>query len=408
MIKKIFFGFIASLFFVIVALIIASYIYGVRDKGYGFGMKEMPTQVDYPTRNFALDADGAFFKESNEAIILRAYQPQIELAITGQPKNQSITIENIAMDARLTYDASKIQVTETIEGINRSLNINCDCQEEQTLTISPAEKQRHLILVIGDSGADRELLWIIKQAEALGVDFIIHLGDLIYDDHELDSAIHYLHQSKVPIYVTPGNHDLYEAERFSFVENFAPMNNRFSLMGKEFIFLDIALHIFPFDYGPRGDLLNEMDEDLIDHQNDIFVFTHQPLTDSAYAERPELEHGMTGIAGRWLERRLKPFDNIRLFAGHVHQSIEVPIDRLPTYIVGEGLAVNNLIEGAPSPKMLLISFDDQPGFEKKWIDIAMPKSYHCSQKIINNAPEALKLELTQVCKELVEGAFIAQ
>jgi len=140
--------------------------------------------------------------------------------------------------------------------------------------------------VFGDSQGFNEALSAIAEEVNLGrVDFAIHLGDLTPDGtwEQYQEALSSLNQFQVPVYLTPGNHDVQGADGYKiYREVFGSTSYSFSYGGARFVGVDTSsLH---FNETQQSWLAQQLEQ--VREGEPITVFTHTPPFDP----RPGGEH----------------------------------------------------------------------------------------------------------------------
>ena len=360
------------------------FFYGIRIPGFQFDNYHAPTTYEIKKQNFHFNVKGGFIKQTGHAFIARANSPHFEISLRGDLIDFPIVIENIHPDATLESSNPYLQIEEKISNLSRQISLQGESQQTTILKWRFPEKSHYRFMAIGDTGGGRELSWSLIRAKQLDADFIMHLGDMFYSYQDAHSAFTAIQSSPIPIYNIYGNHDYYNdgkfPERNTFNKVFSPSNFQFSLLDKTFVSLDTSSHIFPFNKGKRGKFLDRLIDGARPSENETLVFTHQPIANSMYQDRPELEHGITGFEGAWLEQKLIPVKHLTVIAGHVHQSIHISDSLLPTYVAGEGIAHQDLIANTPLSKVLI--GDIYPGQLTyfSWQLNRMPRAYQTSLK----------------------------
>ena len=153
--------------------------------------------------------------------------------------------------------------------------------------------------------------------------FVIHTGDVTHlsKPEQFATAKDILSQLRAPLIVIPGEHDFIGKDYDSFFKAF-PSTQR----GKKWFSWDqngthfVAL-INVFDFEKMGllgnDQLDWLRRDLAAQKasTPVVVFTHAPL----YALFPSW--GWTTQDGSQALAMLKPFDNVTVLSGHIHQVV---------------------------------------------------------------------------------------
>jgi predicted phosphodiesterase len=237
---------------------------------------------------------------------------------------------------------------------------------------------RYRFAAIGDTGGGHELRWVLTRAEALGADFVLHMGDFNYGKGEYLGSVAAFDEAGIPTYVAIGNHDFYEGFNSVhplFRQHIGPRNASFELGGIQFINVDTAAGFVPAGSGHRGTFLEGLDrhEDI----RDVVVFTHKPLRDP----REGHGHSVPGMEYGFLHRELKRLGVDTMLVGHIHIKDDFDDDGIRTLISGQGLAHADLIVDRPIAEVLL--GDVTPDGDKvayRWAPLEMPFEMHCNPR----------------------------
>jgi len=253
----------------------------------------------------------------SQGIILEESGSELEVFSTG-PKT-SIRFENDD-PTPLTYrvvvrniaNNSIVQGAEykALDGANLEFNIKVQAKQDRTVSFFPLEEHNDMrFLVIGDNqGHLTTIEEMLDHARTSQPIFILHLGDITPSgtQEQFDEYIQLIQESPVPIYHTPGNHDIRTS---CYSEYFGNGNYTFTWAHTLFISLDTS----------SAKLTDEQMlwlESLDMETNWTKVlFTHMPFQDP----RPSSYHSITDNASReWLENWILE-NNVELYlSGHVH------------------------------------------------------------------------------------------
>nr|MBX2847336.1 metallophosphoesterase [Acidiferrobacterales bacterium] len=239
--------------FLIAGGLVAAGVYinqrGLRYPRMGFEpANPSATLVDEHTQ---LNLDDFIATSPQAPLTLRAIAPEPSLEFiphSNSSESTKITATNISPKAILRVDAApNVSVHEQIEGIHRTIELKYKAGQNISLSWFLADSKQLKFAAIGDSGGGSELDWCLTRAEQLGVDFLLHLGDLNYGDGEYDRAITQMNQAAMPVYVTIGNHDFNDSGLVyrQFLDHIGPLNNSFVIAGTRFINVDTAVNFFP-------------------------------------------------------------------------------------------------------------------------------------------------------------------
>lgn len=351
---------------------------GLRYPRMGFEHRPRPSQLALPS--LLIDLNHAIYLQADEetGIAIRAVAPEPTLHIKSRAKTRTkFFVQNLSSDAILSVvGKSRSPVHEVINGINRSIEIAFDGEDEVQLSWQLPEQDGLLFAVIGDTGAGLELEWLLQRADALQAKFLLHLGDFNYAAGEYDRAIELFNSATLPCYVSIGNHD-YNASGLiyeQFINQIGPMNQTFSFAGTRFANIDSAADFFPASSGQRGLLFDELLSDTADYSDQVF-FTHRPF----YDVREGQDHVIGGIGEiDWLHRKIMQVGCDTLLTGHVHHSAETELDGLKQWTVGEGLGFEDILQRKQIAQLLTGQIEKGKKVIYRWEKINMPWAAHRS------------------------------
>ena len=357
---------------------------GIRIPGLQLDNYQVLTAHEDIENGFSLSVEGGYIKQVGHQFVVRAYSPHLKLRLSGHLISFPIEIENIHPDAVLITGQNKVEIQEEKQNLNRGLIVNGKLELPLSLQWKFPQKTHYRFMALGDTGGGKELEWALIRAKQLNADFVVHLGDMFYSPQDVYSAFNTIQNSPVPVFNIYGNHDYYNDGKYplknTFNKNFSPSNFQFELLDKTFISLDTSSHIFPYHKGMRGKFLKPLIEQIKSSEHQALLFTHQPIANTMYHDIPELEHGITGFEGAWLEQKLLPVRHLTVIAGHVHQSLQVTDALLPTYVAGEGIAHRDLIANQSVSKVLIGDIYEGQLTYFSWELNNMPRAYQTSLK----------------------------
>lgn len=314
----------------------------------------------------------------NTSISFRSIAPEPSLLLKNKLKAKlSIKIQNIASTAILNIlGSNSANVHESINGIERTLEINFNGESQLELGWKLPEQNGLRFAVIGDTGGGSELDWLLKRVAKLDVQFLLHLGDFNYSEGEYDSAIKLFNSSSIPCYVSIGNHDFNDSGLVyqKFIDQIGPMNHAFTFAGTRFVNIDSAADFFPASAGRRGDLFSNLETDESQFFDQVY-FTHRPFQDS----REGRDHVIGGIGEiDWLYQKLNNLDCENLLTGHVHKSAELDYKGIHQWTIGEGLGFEDIIHQRQTAQLLIGTVETGEKVSYQWASLEMPWSYHSS------------------------------
>ena len=351
---------------------------GLRFPRMGFEHRPPAKQLDTVSASVTLE-DAIFVEQkSSSPLEIRAIapEPSIELMAKLQGK-LAVILNNVAPSAILQASGDTADsIHESIDGINRQLEIDLVPGQSIQLNWRLAEQDGSKFAVIGDSGAGKELEWILYRAADLGAQFLLHLGDFNYAEGEYDRAIELFKAAPFPCYVSIGNHDYNDSGLIyqQFINEIGPMNHSFNIAGTRFANIDSAADFFPASSGQRGVLFDKLLEDNTQFTDQVF-FTHRPFYDVREGE----DHVIGGLGQiSWLKEKIKQCGCDTLLTGHVHHSAETDLDGLRQWTVGEGLGYEDILSQKQVSQLLLGTIERGRKVAYQWAAIEMPWLSHLS------------------------------
>ncbi len=279
---------------------------------------------------------------TEENIELLASAPEFSFTIrknTSQPVDLTITIGNVPSDIEIIGLGSG----EEVAGNERiwlakqwTVTLN---EEVQTFSTVKASSENFSYLVFGDiqRGLDDfdEMITIMNEQNDAA--FIIGVGDLTNNtqDDEFTKLISHYQKLRLPVYVTPGNHDVFRGELFQ--KHFGSATYSFDYRGVRFTSIDSA-------FAGLSGYTWERYERWAEQQSGRLhvVYSHYPSTD------------VSGIrAGHWSKRReafrfqaiSSKFDVDLLMFGHIHSFDQYRIAGIDTVITGGSGGIPEELDG---------------------------------------------------------------
>lgn len=324
---------------------------------------------------FQASAEGAIFLgRKGERFIFRAFVPEPQITVQGAASGKwQVEVRNLHPGSHLDSETPGLEQTaanlmRTVRGTTNAARFSWRFPE----------KESYRFAVIGDTGGGSELRWVLTRAQALGADFVLHLGDFNYAKGDYLGTTEALDAAGVPTYVAIGNHDFYEgfnSVHHLFRQHIGPRNTVFELGGVLFVNIDTAAGFIPAGSGIRGEFLRKLERPA--DVKDIVLFTHKPLADP----RPGESHSVSGLEYAFLHRELKRLGVDTLLAGHIHIKEDYDDDGIRTLISGQGLAHADLIVDRPIAEILLGDVTaDGDKVEYHWAPLEMPFAMHCNSR----------------------------
>jgi hypothetical protein len=308
----------------------------------------------------------------------RAYAPEPALRLTANKKSiLRISVNNVAHDARLNIVQGRpASVVESIDGINRILELTIDSPEPLTIEWKLPPRTSYSFAAIGDTGGQSELAWCIQRAKGLGAQFLLHLGDFNYSSSDYANSIKLFNSAPLPVYVSIGNHDFHDSGPIyqKFLADIGPLNNFFQIGKTRFANIDTAANHLPYGAGSRGQILQQMALQ-VDAVNHTVVFTHRPF----YDPQPNSDHDMGSVGERdWLIGALKEANVQSMLSGHIHIFHRKQFQGIDSIIVGQGLGHQDLlVNDINYSKMAIGRVSEDGSVEFQFAPLRMPMGLHC-------------------------------
>jgi predicted phosphodiesterase len=342
-----------------IGLILGLLILGWAGLGwFVFGVRLPPLQWEPASppvlgeaQDFRVEADGAIFLGEEEGVLrFRAFVPEPVFLVQAKTATTArLRVDNLHPEC-VDRGAEAVR----IDGLRRDYEFAIEPGEGLMVRPQFPERESYSFAALGDTGSGPELAASLARAAELGADFFLHLGDLHYKGIPLAEAARAFDGASIPSYVAIGNHDFHRGLNFpwrDFQESIGPRNASFTLAGVDFVNLDTAADHYPATSGERGELLDLL---LVRPrpEDTLVVFTHRPLVDQRVPlghiapERDHALHHASEVA--WLREAYLQLGADLVLNGHIHASYGTEVDGIPTWIVGNGLLLDEKgFEGEP-------------------------------------------------------------
>jgi predicted phosphodiesterase len=279
-------------------------------------------------------------REENGALVFRASEP--EPVIQVLPRDNSFSnytgrIENLIPGTRLIYPDGSTNTA------GRDLRADFYLPSGGGIinTRVPDGENSFLFAVISDNHNNQKVFEnFIEDVNGREIAFVISLGDFTVFDgsQEIENAIKWSSELKVPFYTTLGNHESYGKDWEMVIDHFGASSYSFSLAGSRFVFLDSA------NYG-LGKETRDWFLDLLGAvtEKNIMVFTHvspvEDIDNRALAFKDQKE-------GLELISVMSQAGVNYLFAGHAHSYRHFKFGGVEIYVSGGGGGSTEKMNGA--------------------------------------------------------------
>ncbi len=241
---------------------------------------------------------GILLSENPDMIIFRCLSPEVALSLHGF--SGEVILTNCQLDARLKdYDDDISR-----DGTNFSFMAE---KGRDIYELTTDEKSEFKFVVLGDSQGFNSMLEAILS-NITDYEFVIHCGDMTPSGlpNEFDALEAAFDVSPIPIYTTPGNHDVKSDDGIEYRNRFAPMSYSFAYSGITFAIVDSS------DLNISEEEIQWMKEIFKDAERKIVVThapSYDPFTDNHTLDLDSCE--------RFQEFVLEE-DVDTVFTGHVH------------------------------------------------------------------------------------------
>jgi len=322
-------------------------LFGLRLPPIQWEPRARPTQMESPDGTYFVEGqDVSFVRFDDGSMVFRAATPTPTLIISSKITTLAKVILQNVHPATLPGAIGPVRT----DGLTRYYEF--EIEPGVGFLIQPrfdVERSAFRFAAIGDTGGGAALDHALRRAEELGADFLLHLGDLEYQEGDMERAALALNAAKIPTFACIGNHDFHDGfdlvhKRFTGL--IGPRNSVFDLGGVRFLNLDTAADTWPADGGDRGRLMDTMLASEFDSAQELMVYTHRPLHDPRPNDDDDDDHAIGHHAEvKWLLESFKKIGADALMHGHIHETQFDQVDGIPAYIVGNGL---NLPEPGPA------------------------------------------------------------
>lgn len=345
-------------------------------------------------------------------VALRAFSPEPTVQLKNVTSSQlKVVMNNVHAESLLSVDGAELSSHE-IEGTNHILVLNKFANGNATIKFEFPRPDHYRFATIGDTGGDKELYWCLKRMAGKGADFILHLGDFVYQEGDYQQAIEYFYGSRVPCYVSIGNHDFHKNGKIfqPYLDYLGVFNHAFKLGDVRFVNIDSANDFFPPWAGQRGQLMEALAEpSVIQAQNiqETIVFSHRPLVDYRDGE----DHGINGVhEAKWLHKQFLKAQVSLFFAGHIHDRHELDHQGVLQVIAGQGLGHQDLLLGRKVSEFVLADVIKGQKVQHTWQGLIMPTKLHCNSVHLKYLRKKSQSDLLEVynksgrlCENLRQG-----
>lgn len=196
----------------------------------------------------------------------------------------------------------------------------------------------------------------------LPVAFVVHTGDIMYNNIDADSVARAGRQVfaslQMPIHFIPGNHDILptrlETTRAAYREHFGERIYSLEYGDVYFVFLDTGP--LAGSYGDELKVLDQLQKMLREaRKRPAIIFAHHPPED-ALASNGHFDGGWPQEnRRRWVDL-LNDYNVKAVISGHYHREGQLWLGRVPLYVAGS-------IGSYPPPSFRLYEYDNgQLGF----------------------------------------------
>jgi len=203
--------------------------------------------------------------------------------------------------------------------------------------------------VIGDNEGVNHYYdaFMTQIAEDSDVQFILHVGDIVSNGGQTEIEEILTHQNTfglhVPMYVIPGNHDIYDdPERAAFENGFGEIPRSIDIGDVHLVLLDNADRKVGFS----DEDLNWLDQDLNEHADkDIILAYHRPFNYPLANTLGDDETTASDKSNEEFQYVIAKYNILAIFNGHIHTYLEFPFivrdsngtsTSIPDYISGGG------------------------------------------------------------------------
>jgi hypothetical protein len=267
---------------------------------------------------------------AGDRLWLRAWTPGPTLRVTQAAGSGTVevSVDNVLRRTRVEAAGP---VEETPVGLTRRLRF-APSATRWLAFVGPDDGVDFFVL--GDTGDNPGFAAALQLGAIKGADFLLHTGDLVYDDLQIPNLRRLFAISPLPIYFVRGNHDYRNDLRVAFLRELGPPYYAFRVGGAAFLVLDNAGDYLPglwrhsTQYHWWTGALGEP------RPGPLFVVMHKPPFDRRTGPR------RAGMVDRPFARQLMA-DFRRagveaVFTGDIHGAYLWVEDGIPYVISGEG------------------------------------------------------------------------
>ncbi len=374
-----------------------SYVQGIRYPPLQFVSEEASTHVY--VNGVQADAEGAIFQSITDdgALMFRAFVPEPRLTVRARSGQVwRVILKNVHAGALLSSTANEGRWSEQRNNLMRTVAGQSQTEEAVHFAWRLPTPERFRFAAIGDTGGNKELLWVLRRAADLDADFLLHLGDFNYDPGDFERALRAFEAASIPSFIAIGNHEFHSGWRSTherFTQTIGPLNSAFTLGGVQFVNIDTAADFWPPHRGARMRLLQELPVVVEGGPiHEYVVFTHRPLADPD----PVRSHDINGLGeADWLRERLLGLGVKKLLVGHIHIKEEYDDGGLHTFVTGQGLAHADLSVGKPVAEILIGDVERGRPVQYHWEPLNMPVDAHCNSRNLDVLEALQKLDLLE-------------
>ena len=301
-----------------------------------------PAALTVDAGEVALTVTGALLREraADGTLVLRAWAPNPVVRVTRASGRQPIRLHVENLPERATLDASG-PIDERRSGTARTLSF--DGAETRRLAFRVPD-DAVTFAVLGDTGDSAVFAQALHATKLRGGDFLIHAGDVVYEDEQMPAIAGILAGAPVPVYVVRGNHDYRNAQRIAFLQSLGPPYYVIGMGGATVVVLDNAGEYLP-TFWRRSSQYRWWRERLAEPRaGPLFVAMHKPPFDRRTGPRraPMLDKPFA-LA---LMADFKAAGVDAVLTGHVHETHLWIEDGIPYVVVGEGMSYSERPEGS--------------------------------------------------------------
>jgi 3',5'-cyclic AMP phosphodiesterase CpdA len=186
----------------------------------------------WPSGSDDISVEGGILVDSEDGIEIRCIAPEVTISLEGY--SGGVKVRNCVPGS----DVLGLEGGATWSGTNVSFEVD---RQKEPLRIVPPAKSEFSFAVIGDSQGHNNVLQVTLET-IRDCEFVIHCGDLTPSGRNSEYAAveEALNGSAIPVYTTPGNHDVKDEGVAEFTGRFGPMQHHFDYGGIRFAFIDTS------------------------------------------------------------------------------------------------------------------------------------------------------------------------